>query len=476
MREATIDTHISAPAPSSRIGFGNARRARTAERGEIHQVMPYTSTRESRRAYENRMNQRAYMERNIVSSKRRTFVFFAIAAVIVLVIAGLIASFVYLGGINSAMTIEDEKLTTALAESPEEGAAVYTLFAASFEDGAKASDPDMLMLVRTDPDNGRGATIVIPSGASVRFSDNEVHRIGEAFAFGGDAEAVTAVEGLMGVQISHYVKADAEGFQKLIDELGGVSVTLPEEIVDPDAGEMKLSAGDQVLTGEQALFACRANDYLTDADNLRGKVMSQVATGVFQRLADMGKMDFYLGMDTLSGCVQTDMKVKEAYAFLDSLETVMADSVVAGVLPTYPSVVDGVTYLVSAEKDIAAMMKRVRAGETPQVEKEEVLAAADPETCSITVNNGGGVEGAAADASEALEAAEFQISTVGNTAQSVYDETLVIYTDDANAANAEAVAATLGIGRVVQDSVYYSFDTDILVVIGSDWQEKLDAE
>lgn len=149
---------------------------------------------------------------------------------------------------------------------------------------------------------------------------------------------------------------------------------------------------------------------------------------------------------------------------------------VAGVLPTYPSVVDGVTYLVSSEEDIAAMMKRVRAGETPQVEKEEVLEAADPETCSVTVNNGGGVEGAAADASAALEAAKFQIASVGNTAQSVYEETLVIYTADANAANAEAIAATLGIGRVVQDSVYYSFDTDILVVIGSDWQEKLDAE
>lgn len=476
MREATIDTHISAPAPSSRIGFGNARRARTAERGEIHQVMPHTSTRESRRAYENRMNQRAYMERNIVSSRRRALVILGILAAVVLGVAGLIASFVYLGGINSNMTIEDEKLIAALAEPAEEGAAVYTLFAASFEDGDKTSDPDMLMLVRTDPDNGRAATIVIPSGASARFSDGEVHRIGEAFSFGGDAEAVAAVEDLMGVQIGHYVKTEAEGFQKLVDELGGVSVTIPEEIVDPKAGDMKLSAGEQVLSGEQALFACRADDYLVDAEDVRSKVMSQVATGVFQKLAEKGKMGFYLDMDSLSHCVQTDMKVKDAYAFLDSLETVMTDSVVAGVLPTYPSVVDGVTYLVSSEEDIAAMMKRVRAGETPQVEKEEALEAADPETCSVTVNNGGGVEGAAADASAALEAAKFQIASVGNTAQSVYEETLVIYTADANAANAEAIAATLGIGRVVQDSVYYSFDTDILVVIGSDWQEKLDAE
>ena len=228
MREAMLDTHISAPAPSSRIGFGNSRRARTAERGEIHQVMPRTTTRESRRAYENRMSQRAFVERGVVSGRRRSFATMVILAVVVLVLAAVVGSTVYFGGVNSKMVLEDEALLTALSEPSEEGSALYTLLAASFDDADKATDPDALMLVRTDPDNGRAATIVIPAGASARFSDNQVHRMGEAFAFGGDAEAVTAAEGLMGVQISHYVRVDAEGFQALIDELDGVGVTLPE--------------------------------------------------------------------------------------------------------------------------------------------------------------------------------------------------------------------------------------------------------
>ena len=57
----------------------------------------------------------------------------------------------------------------------------------------------------------------------------------------------------------------------------------------------------------------------------------------------------------------------------------------------------------------------------------------------------------------------------------VYDETLVVYgdADKENAAN--AVVAALGIGRTLQDTVHYSFDTNVYVVIGKDWRTVLAA-
>ena len=60
----------------------------------------------------------------------------------------------------------------------------------------------------------------------------------------------------------------------------------------------------------------------------------------------------------------------------------------------------------------------------------------------------------------------FNVTDTGNTSMQVYDETLVVYgdADKENAAN--AVVAALGIGRTLQDTVHYSFDTNVYVVIG----------
>ena len=74
VRQATIKSQL--PSESSSIysrkkKFSDTRRARTAQRGEIHQVLPSTSTRESRRAYENRIGQRDYLKRSVDAGRRR---------------------------------------------------------------------------------------------------------------------------------------------------------------------------------------------------------------------------------------------------------------------------------------------------------------------------------------------------------------------------------------------------------------------
>ena len=122
-----------------------------------------------------------------------------------------------------------------------------------------------------------------------------------------------------------------------------------------------------------------------------------------------------------------------------------------------------------------AMMERFVAGEVPQQDKESIIESVDSASFSITVNNGGSVEGAAADAASLLEGAGFTVDSVGNANQAVYESTLVVYQKAENEAKAEAIVATLGTGRAVLDAVNYAFETDILVVVGKDWQAVLDA-
>lgn len=92
-------------------------------------------------------------------------------------------------------------------------------------------------------------------------------------------------------------------------------------------------------------------------------------------------------------------------------------------------------------------MERMQQGQALQQDKQDLLSSVDPASFSITVNNGGGVEGAALDASELLKNAGFNVTEVGNAAQAVYDSTLVVYQKEDDEAKAEHLLRPLG--RVV---------------------------
>ena len=97
------------------------------------------------------------------------------------------------------------------------------------------------------------------------------------------------------------------------------------------------------------------------------------------------------------------------------------------------------------------------------------LEGIDPSDFSVEIRNGGGVTGAGAEARSLLKGAGFKTGKPTNTDSAVYDETLIIYKKAKYADAAAAVQETLGVGRVVNNSVYYSFSKNVLVIVGKDW-------
>ena len=67
-------------------------------------------------------------------------------------------------------------------------------------------------------------------------------------------------------------------------------------------------------------------------------------------------------------------------------------------------------------------------------------------------------------------AAGYDVKSVGNVDDgTVYPETLVIYKDEAFEIAAKAIVSDLSAGRVVNGGDFYTFDTNVLVIIGTDW-------
>jgi LCP family protein required for cell wall assembly len=104
------------------------------------------------------------------------------------------------------------------------------------------SIPRDSMVDRPDCKTDDGETI--PGAANVMWN--------EAFGLGGPACTIQQFEQLTGVRLDHFVVVDFEGFQGMVDAIGGVEVCIPEPIVDPAHG-INIEAGTRKIKGKEAL-------------------------------------------------------------------------------------------------------------------------------------------------------------------------------------------------------------------------------
>ncbi|AKJ10783.1 transcriptional regulator [Streptomyces incarnatus] len=152
-----------------------------------------------------------------------------------------------------------------------------------------------------------------PAASGVMFN--------EAYGTGGAACAVKTVESLTGIRMDHYLEVDFAGFQKLIDDLGGVPVTTTKNIDDPQS-HLSLQAGTHTLNGRQALGLVRTRHGVGDGSDL-GRIQLQQAfvkaligqvknVGVF---SDPKKL--YDLADTATKTVTTDSELGSVNSLID---------------------------------------------------------------------------------------------------------------------------------------------------------------
>jgi LCP family protein required for cell wall assembly len=149
----------------------------------------------------------------------------------------------------------------------------------------------------------------------------------EAYGTGGSACAVKTVESLTGIRMDHYLEVDFSGFQKLIDELGGVEVTTTKDISDPDS-HLDLKAGTHQLNGKQALGLVRTRHGVGDGSDL-GRIQLQQAfiKALLEQVKDINLFGnpkrLYDLANTATKTVTTDSdlgSVNKLMAFADGLK------------------------------------------------------------------------------------------------------------------------------------------------------------
>lgn len=146
---------------------------------------------------------------------------------------------------------------------------------------------DTIMIMRTDPDSGRIKYLSIPRDFMVQIDGYGTEKINSALSIGGQAGMIREVTALTGIPIHHVIVISFRGLPKLVDELGGVTVTNPTRLVDcpyPGGRTVSFPRGRQTLDGARALEFARVrkcdNDFLRAARQqalvagLKGEVIS----------------------------------------------------------------------------------------------------------------------------------------------------------------------------------------------------------
>ena len=474
MRTATVGTHV--PRRSSRhmngesVGFSSPRKQKRAERGVVDTILPTTASGESSSQYARRVSRREFTQDIQRKARVRRILVLAACLVAVACVAVGVGVATFFGSLDGKLALKNSDASSALIAPKTDAKAYYALVSADLDlpGSANVQDgPDAFALVRVDQASHTVTVVSIPPTLQVSLKDGKTHPLRDAQTQEGDASLINAVSNFAGVDVAHYVKADAEGIAKLVDALGGIEVNVAEEVDDPNAGDAYLPAGTQMLDGAKTLTLLRASNF---ADGLDVQAANQraVLTAISLRLLGDGSLDFLTTLDGVDGAFQTDLSATAALSIADAMRGMDASTVYGALVPGYETTRDDVTTYAASSDGWKSMMELVESGAEPVV--EQAVNQVDPGSFTITVRNGSGVTGGANQIADTLKDRGFDVTETGNTDTYAYDETLVVYNDDAFKDAAETVVSTLGMGRTVAGAGFYTFDTDVLVVLGKDWK------
>lgn len=162
---------------------------------------------------------------------------------------------------------------------------------------------DTMMLLHIDADRRGASLISIPRDAWVPIPGNGPNKINAAFSFAGPALAVQTIEQLTDVRIDHLMVVDWDGFARLTDVLGGVTVTI-EETVHDSYRDVTWTAGEHHLDGEEALDYVGQRAGLTHGDLTRVQrqqnFLRSMITGMMDTAEGLNPRRIYSALDALT--------------------------------------------------------------------------------------------------------------------------------------------------------------------------------
>jgi LCP family protein required for cell wall assembly len=250
-----------------------------------------------------------------------------------------------------------------------------------------------------------------------------VVQINQTLSKGGPSCLYKTVEQVTGIHIDHFIQLEFTGVVKVVNDVGGVNVCVPQDISDPDSG-LQITAGEHHINGLTFLEFWRARYALADGTDLKriardDLLLAEMLRGVIgsgllsspTRLLPVVDDAAHAIYATDAGLTQTDLfEIAASFHGLSSHNVQFIEAVTQP-YPPAPAQVElepGDQQIFSAIAHDTSLPSRTARPARP-------AATAAPADVRVTVMNGTPEQGLAASVAAALSGRGFRLAgTPGN--------------------------------------------------------------
>ena len=370
----------------------------------------------------------------------------------------------------------------------------------SADDNKENMRTDTMMVFSVDPKTKTGFILSIPRDTKVKVEDYN-GRINSAYSLGGIDFTIKAVKSLLNIPIHHFMEVDYQALSKTVDDIGGVEVDVPMDMIydDPYAKpplHIELKQGLQILDGEKSMQFLRFRHGYADQDLGRIKSQQAFMNSVIKKVLSaesIKQIPNYI--DTFYTYVKTDMSLTEVFQTASKFIDIKPYNIKRETLVGDAKLLHGVAYYIHDEEKMKEQIDILMKGQyyveedvnsgnfANKHEKESQQGLVKNENTNnigkkgeapkipyVVVLNGVGTQGLAQRAKDLLYVNNIDVQDTSNAENFDYTQTYIYYKDDATLA--DNVQSILGTGTIVQENkAYYGKATDILIVIGSDFKK-----
>ena len=265
----------------------------------------------------------------------------------ILLLLALLATFVIVGG----RSVTDPSVQNGEKISLMGGAETVNILVAGTDRASGLCD--VLMLFRWERETGRVCVLQIPRDTYAAYTESSYRKLNGAMRrLGGMKPLGEFLSEALGVKVDRYVLLDLDVLRQIVDEIGGVSITLPDALhyEDPAQGlSIHLSEGTQTLDGRQAEYFVRYRMGYVRGDLGRMDAQKLFLAAFAKQLRESLGLSsaLRLAKDVLPK-IETDLTLWEATSLVRSAFSASEDAIFLMTLPGEEAIAEqsGASYYV----------------------------------------------------------------------------------------------------------------------------------
>ena len=259
---------------------------------------------------------------------------------------------------NIYQEIDRDKVKNHRTEEVKITKDAFNILLLGIEEQGGGQRSDVVMLLTVNPQTEDVLMLSVPRDTKtyVPAAGRET-KLTESFSYGGVESTIQSIQELLDVPIDYYITTNFEGFEDIVDTLGGVQVNVPFTFKSQLTGSLKwktFQQGSMDLNGNEALAYVRMRKSDPQGDKGRNERQKEVIKAIVDKGTSLGaitKIDEI--MKDLGDNVKTNIPPSQFASFIKLYSKIKNTPIENLALEGTDQKINGISYYLPTEESIA---------------------------------------------------------------------------------------------------------------------------